>query len=1110
MTPDADTAPISLSSSGLSNPGAALELQLGPAGLGGCLRRHGLALNRDLPEASGGMLCYLRDRDSGDHWRITGTPQLDGDLTASRVHWDWSEGQPGTGLSVRVELRLETDQAGVEQRRLVLHNASPRVRRLQLVTYLEVVLFPAEADRAHPAFAKLFVQTEWLPDPAALLARRRARARGESWPWLAHTLRGAVIEGWESDRARFTGRGGSLQHPAALTGAAAQPGSTGNVLDPCLSLRATLELAAGASQTVTVLTVTADAREALIERLSGLDRRLGRAIVQPRMDDPAPQPESADAAPPAALRAWNGYGGFTAAGDAYEIHLPWQAESGRHRLPPAPWCNVLANPRAGCLTSERGIVYSWARNSQANRLTPWNNDPVRDPPGEGFSLFDPEQGHGWALTPATAAGIDPAPVSYRVRHGFGVTSYEGNYQGLAHRLEVWVPAPEGGPTEPMQGLGRPVRLARLTLGHHGNAPRRLWLSNQQQLLLGSATGPKLELHADDAAGVLLARHRHPHSPFADGIAFARMITEPQPEEVTRLQTEDEHGQPAFVLTHELTLPPGCTRQLTWVLGEATSEAELAALLANFHDPEAIDADLQRTRDYWQDLADQVTVDTPSEAINLMLSGWLAYQTLACRLWARSAFYQSGGAWGYRDQLQDALALVALRPELTRAQLLRHAGAQFVEGDVLHWWHPAPINSGLRTRFADDLLWLPFVLTQYLKASGDVTVLDEVVPFQSARLLEPGEDEAYLTPQPVDETADLYAHACRAIDRSLAVGVHGLPLMGTGDWNDGMNRVGREGRGESVWMAFFLHRVLADFESVAALRGDSARVQRYAAHRVQLQQALDQHGWDGAWYRRAYHDDGTPIGTSGSAECRIDALAQAWAVLSGAVPEARARTAMQAPERELMDAEHGLIRLLTPPFQASPFDPGYIQGYVAGVRENGGQYTHAACWSVMALAELGQHEAAATWLERLTPVWHSRDAAAAQRYRLEPYVVAADIYGAAPHIGRGGWSWYTGSAGWLLRAGIESVLGLHLEDGTTLRLRPGIPSSWPGYRLRYRLPQAFGGARCEITLKRSADSRGNHIHTATVNGEPVTPEADGSLRVAMAPGGERLTVEAWLS
>ena len=544
----------------------------------------------------------------------------------------------------------------------------------------------------------------------------------------------------------------------------------------------------------------------------------------------------------------------------------------------------------------------------------------------------------------------------------------------------------------------------------------------------------------------------------------------------------------------------------FLLGEAEDTDRARALVRDYQDAAVANESLVEVRRFWRELLGRVQVRTPAPAIDLMVNGWLAYQNLSCRIWGRSAFYQSGGAYGFRDQLQDASAMLWLRPELTRRQIVLHASHQFVEGDVLHWWHP-PLGKGMRTRFADDLLWLPYVTTFYVRSTGDASVLDEPARFVTARPLEPGEDEAYLVPEDAGTGASVYEHCCLALDRSLTRGAHGLPLMGVGDWNDGMNRVGREGRGESVWLGFFLFQILGEFLPFCEQRGDTARAERYQAYLAQLGEALNDGGWDGAWYRRAYYDSGAPLGAAENDECRIDTIAQAWAVLSGAAPPERAEQALDAMEEHLVSEREGIIRLLTPAFDRTPHDPGYIKGYLPGVRENGGQYTHAALWAVRALAELGRCERAAPLLEMLSPVHHGRSHAAVHVYRTEPYVIAADVYGVAPHVGRGGWTWYTGSAGWMYRVALESVLGLRLEAGDRLVLRPCIPAAWPGFTVRYRLPA--DDTMYELQVTRAADGAtqvqvdGAAGEARVEDGAVVIPlrRDGGEHRVTVALGGD---------
>ena len=562
------------------------------------------------------------------------------------------------------------------------------------------------------------------------------------------------------------------------------------------------------------------------------------------------------------------------------------------------------------------------------------------------------------------------------------------------------------------------------------------------------------------------------------------------------------SDPCFVQQVMVTLPPGQQVAIHFLLGECQSDAEVHQLLSQFTSEQDILNALNDVSTFWMETLGRVQIKTPVPAIDVMVNGWLLYQTLACRMWGRTAFYQSSGAYGFRDQLQDSGSLVYARPDLTRRQLLIHAARQFSEGDVLHWWHEAPLDRGLRTRFSDDLNWLPLLTALYVRTSGDASVLHEQIPFLKARLLEPGEDESYLKPEVTDELGDLYEHCCRALDRSLTKGIHGLPLMGTGDWNDGMNRVGREGKGESVWMGFFLYQIITEFLPLCQARQDQRRIDAYTAYQSHLSTALNEAGWDGAWYRRAYYDDGTPLGSAGQDECRIDALAQAWAVISKAAPASRAAQAMQAVEDLLIDDTGKLIRLLTPAFVNTPHDPGYIKGYVAGVRENGGQYTHAACWVVRAMAELGRTDRAAALLEMLCPASHATTREQVEIYKTEPFVVVADVYGEPPHVGRGGWSWYTGSAGWLYRVALESVLGITMENGDTLVINPCIPPTWPSFEITRKWRDA------QVRIHVQNGPQGKTVRRATLNGLPAHFE-NGIARVTIPSSGIEHLVEIQL-
>ncbi|HMB71245.1 MAG TPA: glycosyl transferase, partial [bacterium] len=562
--------------------------------------------------------------------------------------------------------------------------------------------------------------------------------------------------------------------------------------------------------------------------------------------------------------------------------------------------------------------------------------------------------------------------------------------------------------------------------------------------------------------------------------------------------------PCIAQRLRVTIAPGEEREVTFLLGEAEDDDDAHACIARHGSPAAVARSLEEIAAFWSRGCSAIRVRTPAPELDLLVNGWLPYQVLSCRIWGRSAFYQSGGAFGYRDQLQDSGSLLWAWPERFRAQILLHAAHQFVEGDVLHWWHP-PDSRGIRTRFVDDLLWLPHLTAHYVDATGDEAILGESAPFLTARALAPGEAEAFVRPEPSGDSADLYEHCCRALDRSLRTGAHGLPLFGAGDWNDGMNRVGAEGRGESVWLAMFLYQVLGDFIPRCEARGDRERAARYRAHRDDLRTAVNDAGWDGEWYRRGYYDNGEPLGSRDSDECRIDALVQAWSVLSGIAPADRAVSALDALEKHLVSDEDGLIRLLTPAFDKTPNDPGYIRGYVPGVRENGGQYTHAALWVIRAMAEAGRRDRVAALLQLINPVRHSADRARADGYRVEPYVIAADVYGEPPHVGRGGWTWYTGAAGWMHRVALESLLGIRLREGKFLEIRPCVPDDWPEYTVSCRAPDGVTTYEIRVTNPHGCSAR---VTEARLDGSAV-PVRDGRASVPLARDGDLHHVEVEL-
>lgn len=1123
----------------------AYAVLLTPAG-GGTSAFGGYALTRwsaDRTRDAEGFFIYLRDLDGGGIWSAG--------LQPVGRKADRYSAAPGEVVRVDgdVETRLEVRVAAegdAELRRVTLTNRGMQPRRIEVTTCAELVLNTAAGDAGHPAFSKLFVQTGWLPERESLVAWRRLRSPEDEPLWAVHRLV-AEEEGapeFETDRARFLGRGRTLASTAALDDATLSE-TVGNVLDPLFSLRRVVTVAPGDSVRLVAILGAGPEREsveAVADRyptLAATDalfaapaerqpldaavlgvpeawvREAGRlpavAATADAGDPFHPVDSQAPSEAPAEedLLFFNGFGGFSADGREYVIRLP--ANGDAPQRPPLPWTNVIANEDTGFLVSESGSASTWTANSRENRLTPWSNDPIGDPHGEALYLRDDDAGVFWSPTP----GPVPGAGAYEVRHGFGYSRFLHAGQGLEQETVMFVPRRD------------PVKVVRVRITNRLPEPRRISAFSYARWVLGGLpqeTGERISTSYDGGTGAILAVNRD-RGEFSERVALALAVAGgdtdvswtadrtaflgayggvESPRGVAGGERLDgaagEGFDPCAAFQVPLSIAPGATVEVAFLLGEGADEPAARALLARYDSADAIAAALEEVRAFWEDTVSAVQVQTPSRELDVMVNGWLTYQNLSCRVWGRTAFYQSGGAFGFRDQLQDSSALVHLRPDLTREQILLHAAHQFVEGDVLHWWHP-PLSKGIRTRFADDLLWLPYITAFYVTSTGDGAVLDEEAGFVTARPLVAGEDEVFLVPNDSGQRANVYEHCCRSIDRSLTRGANGLPLMGTGDWNDGMNRVGREGRGESVWLGFFLHGILDDFIPVCEARGDTARAETYRAYRADLARALNDGGWDGGWYRRAYYDNGAPLGSAANDECRIDAIAQAWAVLTGVAPSERAEQALDALEAHLVSEQERIIRLLTPAFDRTPHDPGYIKGYLPGVRENGGQYTHGALWAVRALAQAGRTERAARLLEMVSPVSHGRTAEEVSVYQTEPYVIAADVYGVAPHVGRGGWTWYTGSAGWMFRVALESVLGFTLDGGTGLRMRPCVPRDWPGFSVRYRLPE---GDTYEIHVTR-ADGDGIG---GSMDGAALTVE-DGALRIPFTRDGGNHRVDVVL-
>ncbi len=795
------------------------------------------------------------------------------------------------------------------------------------------------------------------------------------------------------------------------------------------------------------------ARVVIVSRRGSLAEQVKRLQeIAPAAAPPSPKSRSIsppEFVVPPPLEFFNGIGGFDKEGREYVTILDGD------QMTPAPWVNVIANPSFGFQVSADGSGSTWSVNSRENQITPRSNDPTSDSTGEAIYVRDEDTGDVWT---ATALPIRNDASRYIARHGQGYSRFEHMAHGIALDLLQFVP------------LNDPIKISRLKIKNMSSRRRRLSVTAFVEWVLGPSRGvcaPYVVTEIDPKTGAMLARNPW-RTEFGSRVAFADLAGQQSSLSGDRTEFIGRNGllalpaalasrkplsnrvgaglDPCGVLQTLVEIPPNAEIEITFFLGETATSAEAIALIERYRAAD-LDAVFNEVILFWDRTLSVVQVRTPDRALDILLNRWLLYQTLVCRIWARSGFYQASGAYGFRDQLQDGMALSLSQPGLTREHLLRAAARQFTEGDVQHWWLPSS-GKGIRTRVSDDMLWLAYAAAQYVSVTGDVSVLDEEVAFLEGMPLAPHEQDVFFQPMPSDERATLFEHCARGIDRSLAVGRHGLPLIGGGDWNDGLNRVGGGGQGESIWLGWFLYTAIGNFSDFAEQRGQHQRAASWRAHAGSLREALERDGWDGDWYRRGYFDDGTPFGSASSSECRIDSIAQSWGVISGAADPTRGERAMAAADQNLVSRADGLVLLFTPPFDKTLLEPGYIKGYPPGIRENGGQYTHAALWSVQALAKLGDGNKAFELLSMLIPINHSHTWAAAQRYKVEPYVACADVYSTVPHVGRGGWTWYTGSAGWMYRAGLESILGFTVE-GETLRLDPCVPKTWREFEIVFR-------------------------------------------------------------
>lgn len=1207
------------------------------SGLSSC---ENIAINRWRPDYTTdnhGMFFYVQNIDSQEFWSSTYQPtEIEPDNYQTIFSLDKAEFIRKDGdIYTKTEV-IVSPQDNTEIRRLTITNNGKNDITFEVTSYFEAVIDEFNSDLSHPAFSKLFIETEFDCDKQMLLATRRPRSSGKERKWIMSTVlvddKPAEYIEYETDRAKFIGRGNSVKNPESLTRGLHLTNTVGKVLDAIMCLRVRVTVPAGKKRTATYISGITDTREecmriafeyrkphviedsyklALFHKdvemqylnikpkqanaiqemvgslyypsklmrssesilsknvlaqsslwrfgisgdnpiillrindqteldtvndmilvyeylrmkgtrvdlvilnemqegyfqelslkirdlinnikvfdtstrqlgayliqmsvlteeelnllytvarivLTGKDRLLSKKVKNLFIDEPIEKEIPYNFRDDITyneinlvddhLELFNGIGGFVKDGSEYVISIS------DINITPSPWINVIANEKFGFIVSALGAGHTWALNSRENKLTTWTNDPVSEIPSEIIYIRDEISGK--YFTPSAL------PIrennKYKVRHGFGYTVFEHNSLELEQKTTVFVPEKDS------------IKIFKVSLNNKCDIARSLSLTYFADIVMGvsrETSVPYIITKMNNTSNIFTAKNPY-NGDFRNEILFVSCSEKinsysadkssfigkggslAKPESLLYKELPNNCGaglDPCVALKVNIELEPQEEKEVIFIIGEVQDPSLIEKLVDKYLNIEQTNNEFENIKEYWNNILTQIVVDTPDNSTNYLLNGWLLYQTLACRIFARSAYYQASGAYGFRDQLQDTLSLLNARPEIARNMILQHSTRQFFEGDVQHWWHPYTDGRGVRTRMSDDLLWLPYVTSEYITSTGDNLILDEVTSYIEDSQLSEKEHERYTTPRLSDNFGSIYEHCIKAIDRSIKFGQHGLPFIGCGDWNDGMNKVGVAGKGESVWLAWFLYKVLNMFAPICEMKGDFERSKQYIEVSKQLASSTEENAWDGEWYLRAYFDDGTSLGSRQNIECQIDSIPQSWSVISGAADFERSNIAMESVRNHLVKYEDQLIQLLTPPFDKMVPDPGYIKGYIPGIRENGAQYTHAAVWTVIAFSKLKKGDAAYSLFRMLNPINHTTNYSEAVKYKNEPYVMSADVYSTSPHNGRGGWSWYTGASGWMYSSGVEWILGIK-KTGNFLDINPTIPKEWNQYSIKYK-------------------------------------------------------------